>query len=499
MPKVDMDMSHGTLAVWHVAEGAAVRKGDALFDIETDKAAMEVEAPADGRLHHVRVAAGARVAVGTAIAWIYGEGEPVGPPPVAATPAADPDATAETDLMRSAEGPAGADAAPRPAEPDGAGQDAGGGLPAARRPAAPDHLAPQDNAARDNAARDRVPAGSGLPAVARRRATPAARALARDNGLDLAEPDLAGLVGSGPAGRLQRSDVETFLVGRAGRDDGPLPSPDLAIHPQPGPLAVTRKPGVGVPIVLLHGFAADGPSFLPLEKALAGQAGAVRPVIRIDLPGHGRSPRRRVDSFAALARMLAEAFDAATAGDDRVHLVGHSLGGALAIALADIRAPRLASLGLIAPAGLGPEIDGDTIRGLARASREESLGPWLRRLVADPATIGDDYVRAAMAPRRDPALRACQAAMAEALFPDGVQAFDLRPALRRLAAAARPVPAALVWGRADAVLPWRQALAVPGECGIHLLEGAGHLPQIEAPEQVARVLARLFAAAEAAR
>ena len=53
MPKVDMDMSHGTLSVWHVSEGAFVAKGDPLFDIETDKAAMEVESPASGTLHHI--------------------------------------------------------------------------------------------------------------------------------------------------------------------------------------------------------------------------------------------------------------------------------------------------------------------------------------------------------------------------------------------------------------------------------------------------------------
>lgn len=83
MPKVDMDMSHGTLAEWHVGEGETVKKGAALFDIETDKAAMEVEAPADGRLHHVQAQAGARVAVGTVIAWLYAEGEEVGEPPAA--------------------------------------------------------------------------------------------------------------------------------------------------------------------------------------------------------------------------------------------------------------------------------------------------------------------------------------------------------------------------------------------------------------------------------
>ncbi len=64
MPKVDMDMASGKLAVWHVEEGATVKKGAALFDIETDKAAMEVEAPASGRLHHILAAPGQVIAVG---------------------------------------------------------------------------------------------------------------------------------------------------------------------------------------------------------------------------------------------------------------------------------------------------------------------------------------------------------------------------------------------------------------------------------------------------
>ena len=77
LPKVDMDMSHGTLAVWHVAEGEMVQKGAALFDIETDKAAMEVESPASGRLHSVTAKPGDKVAVGTVVALIYAEGEAI--------------------------------------------------------------------------------------------------------------------------------------------------------------------------------------------------------------------------------------------------------------------------------------------------------------------------------------------------------------------------------------------------------------------------------------
>jgi pyruvate dehydrogenase E2 component (dihydrolipoamide acetyltransferase) len=418
---------------------------------------MEVEAPADGRLHHVQAQAGARVAVGTVIAWLYAEGEEVGEPP-----AAPPANIGTSRLADQPEHPPTPVTGAATAGADGVRQDGGSTASTPARPAPPAHSHDE----------------TGMVT----RATPAARALAREHGLDLGE-----LSGTGPRGRVQKADAEAAAA-RMDPADAGVSALRTAWSPQPGPLAITRKPGEGVPVVLLHGFASDGPSFLPLEKAL----GRGRPVIRIELPGHGRSPRRKVGSFAALARMMVEAFDEAVAGHEKVHLVGHSLGGALAMAIADVRERKIASLGLIAPAGLGPQIDGETVRGIARASREESLAPWLRRLAADPDTIGDDFVKAAMAPRRDPALRAAQLALADVLFPDDVQAFDLRPALRRITSGEDKPPVAILWGRLDAVIPWRQVLAVGGEYGIHLVDGAGHVPQIECPGRVARVLGRLM-------
>ena len=76
MPKVDMDMSHGIIVAWRVAEGQAVEKGDPLFDIETDKAAMEVESPASGTVHNL-VAENVEVAIGEPVAFIYATGESI--------------------------------------------------------------------------------------------------------------------------------------------------------------------------------------------------------------------------------------------------------------------------------------------------------------------------------------------------------------------------------------------------------------------------------------
>ena len=240
-------------------------------------------------------------------------------------------------------------------------------------------------------------------------------------------------------------------------------------------------------MLLLHGFTADSQSWAPLEKAL----GPSRPLLRIDLPGHGKSPKRKVRGFQDLSRMVVEAFDEATRDVEEVHVIGHSLGAALALALADIRGRRVASLTLIAPAGLGPEINALALNGIVRATRVESLAPWLRQLTAAPEGISDDYARAAMRTRDDAALRACQADMASALFPDGVQSFDLRAALQRV-----DLPAQIIWGRQDHILPFRHAIAAEGEFALHLLTGAGHIPQIECPDKVARIANRLINAVE---
>ena len=432
LPKVDMDMSHGTIATWHVAEGDQVERGAALFDIETEKAAMEVEAPASGRLHHIRARPGDRVAVGAAVAWIYAAGEAVGPPPES-----------------TRDGPETAAAAEAP--------------PPAQQPDPGPAVGPAPVADRN---------------IAHPRATPAARAAARATGRALED-----VPGTGPRGRVQADDVARAAIGRRAVE---APTPDGWL-PQPGPLHVTRRAGSGAPIVLIHGFAADSPGWAPLERYLP-----VRPLIRIDLPGHGKSPRRRISGFADLSRMLVDAFDDAIRDAGSVHLVGHSLGGALALALADIRAPRVASLTLIAPAGLGAEIDGTVLAGLTRANRPESLAPWLKRLVADPARITDDFARAAFAPRRDPAQRAAQAAMADALFPDGTQAFDLRAALDRLS-----LPAQVIWGRQDTLVPVSQAYQAGDDVALHLLTRTGHMPHTEEPDRVARLVLRLIAGAEA--
>ena len=98
-----------------------------------------------------------------------------------------------------------------------------------------------------------------------------------------------------------------------------------------------------------------------------------------------------------------------------------------------------------------------------------------------------------MRPRQDAALRACQTDTAQVLFPDGVQSFDLRAAMQPI-----DLPCQIVWGWRDHILPLAQVVAAEGEFALHLLSNAGHIPQIECPERVARIAQGLFNAIKVA-
>lgn len=414
LPKVDMDMESGTISAWHVNDGDRVEQGDALFDIETDKAAMEVESPASGVLHHIIATSGETVAIGRTVAWIFAADEevPDAPPLLAKTPPSSQ--------------------APKPEAPE---------KPSEAVPA-PTHAA------------------DGI------RATPAARKMARDAGLSL-----AGISGTGPRARVQSADVHCAMQAETSVQTAPA---QVSWAPHTTPLSVVKTgAGTATPRLLIHGMGGDATAWALVEKQLAAHG----PVLRLELPCHGKSPHRQIESFAHLASQIRDTFDALDT--EPVHLVGHSLGGALALALADTRARAVKALTLISPAGLGPQINGDILAGVTRATTAASLGPWLRQMVGDPETISDNYVQAAMMARKDPALRQAQADMQRAVFPDNTQSFDLSAALQRVTC-----PARIIFGKKDQVIPWSHALKAPGHVSLNLFEDLGHMPQFEDPEAV---------------
>jgi pyruvate dehydrogenase E2 component (dihydrolipoamide acetyltransferase) len=165
MPALSPTMTEGTLTKWLVSEGDDVNSGDVIAEIETDKATMEVEAVEEGKVGKLLVGEGTEgVKVNELIALLLEDGEDAS--------ALDGIAASTTAPSASAAAPAAPAAAPTPAAP---------------APAAP--------AAADGG---------------RLFASPLARRMAQQAGLDL-----AGVAGSGPNGRIVKSDIEAALAGGA--------------------------------------------------------------------------------------------------------------------------------------------------------------------------------------------------------------------------------------------------------------------------------------------
>ena len=110
----------------------------------------------------------------------------------------------------------------------------------------------------------------------------------------------------------------------------------------------------------------------------------------------------------------------------------------------------------------------------------------MRELVAEPGPITPAVVRATLKTRE--ATTASQRRIAEALFPDGTQAFSIRPELAGIR-----VPTRVVFGTADRIIPARHARGLPGLVALHGFAGVGHMPQWEARDGVLAILSQMAA------
>ena len=235
--------------------------------------------------------------------------------------------------------------------------------------------------------------------------------------------------------------------------------------------------GTGTPLMFLHGFGAELAAWRPLVARIALQ----NPMLGVDLAGHGAAPASAVAGFDVLVDDLAQRL--ADAGITSAHLVGHSLGAAVAVALADRGNLDIRSLTLIAPAGLGPWVNGDFITGFVAAKTEAALRVWMQNLVHSPDRLGDAMVRAAFAARTGSATPGALDALARSLFEGNTQLFSVRPALQRLTCTCR-----MIFGAQDAIFKASDADMLPGMIGVHRLANVGHLPQVEAATLVARLI-----------
>ena len=232
-------------------------------------------------------------------------------------------------------------------------------------------------------------------------------------------------------------------------------------------------------VILIHGFGGNADRWLFTQQPLSANAS----VYALDLPGHGESTKTIDDgSVAALAGVVIGFMDAL--GIERARLIGHSLGGAIALKAAIDHGDRVASLALIAPAGLGPEINANYINGFISADSRKEIKPLLQQLVADASLINRALINDMLQFKRIDGVTEALTAIA-AGFQDGTtQTADLRDGLAGVS-----IPVRVIWGAEDQIIPADHAQGLPDHVSVDVLPGCGHLVQLEAAAEVNSLLA----------
>jgi len=231
-------------------------------------------------------------------------------------------------------------------------------------------------------------------------------------------------------------------------------------------------------IILIHGFGGDLDRWLFTQGPLSANAS----VYSLDLPGHGQSTKAvRDGTVLAMAEIVAKFMD--QLGIDHAHLVGHSLGGAVALQTAIAHSDKVDALSLIATAAIGAEINGDYISGFVQAESRREIKPLLQQLVGDPSLINRGLIDDILKYKRlDGVTEALQIIAGEFLDGD-TQTVDLRDALATLT-----IPVRVIWGSADRIIPADHASGLPDNVTVNVLDGFGHLVHVEAASEVNKLL-----------
>ncbi len=284
---------------------------------------------------------------------------------------------------------------------------------------------------------------------------------------------------------------------------GPFEAHEVDLH---GHRAAYRVAGSGPPIVLIHGMVNSSRHWEAVAMRLAGSHRVIAP----DLIGHGGSATPRGDySLGAHAASIRDLL--ATLGVERATIVGHSLGGGVAMQFFYQFPQRTERLVLVSSGGLGPEVS-PLLRGAALPGSALLLRLATQpRLVGALATAGTrlrargngngvylEAVARALRPLQDSGARRAFLETLRAVIDRQGQRVSARDRLYLL----KGMPTLIVWGERDRTIPVAHGLAardaIPG-CRFEILPRAAHFPNLEDPAGLAEVLADFVATTAPAR
>jgi pyruvate dehydrogenase E2 component (dihydrolipoamide acetyltransferase) len=276
--------------------------------------------------------------------------------------------------------------------------------------------------------------------------------------------------------------IAAFVMPVSGADDDEQAGPAYLYADVDG-LSIRyarRGAAEGTPVLFVHGFGGDLHNWLFNIDAI----GEKHPVIALDLPGHGQSevnlPGAGVAALADFVSHFMDVIDVAQA-----HLVGHSVGGAIAAQLALAQPQRVATLSLIASAGFGPEINTAYTEGFASAASRRDLKPVLELLFQDPTLVSRQMVDDVLKYKRLDGVGELLTTLNQGLFGGGQQR-----ALPGLKLAQTSKPVLMIWGKDDQIVPAAHAAQAPAGATVEVFEGVGHMAQMERASDVNRLIMR---------
>lgn len=290
---------------------------------------------------------------------------------------------------------------------------------------------------------------------------------------------VGGLIGIIAAPDVGDAEISAFAAGfapaRSGLAEDATRHRKIEVAGQT--MAFTEEGQGKETVLLIHGFAGSADSWSFNRQALALHFRVIAP----DLPGHGDSEDAGVGTPEDLASAILGLMDAI--GLHETHLIGHSMGGAAAIALAVAQHSRVRSLSILASTGLGLEINAKFIDGILDARNRRDLRRTMMDLFADPSHIIDSMLDQVIRMKRIDGVENALRRLAALHFPGGRQAFErLRPQFLSLS-----LPCQVIWGAEDKVIPVSHAMELPLA---HVLPGAGHMLHME---QAAAINERIIA------
>jgi pyruvate dehydrogenase E2 component (dihydrolipoamide acetyltransferase) len=296
--------------------------------------------------------------------------------------------------------------------------------------------------------------------------------------------DLAAVEATGPGGRITSDDVERAAAAMA---VDPTPREELVTLADGRSIAaLVAGPGDAPKIVFIHGL---GGSLSTWQMVLGELADRYR-VAAIDLPGHGQSDKSAPDvadySVPGLAAAIAEALRALKVTPAIV--VGHSLGGAVAMEVAVEHPADVAGLVLVDSAGLGNEIAGVLIDLMEGVPGKETARGLLELFFEDQRLVADRGIDEMAQTQVSPGAWEAQRAVAAAAFDRSGQRLTIRGRVGDV-----ECPTLVVWGAKDRVIPLDHAIAALSalpDAVLRIMPVVGHVPQVEDAPGLARAIDR---------